>query len=807
MIYNQFYSTNNISNLKKIINDDLNNQYNLQNVNINVHLEKCMKYVKENVSDSPPKNMSVNKYLNLMNEKVYHLVMKVYENTSSGNGNGNKIDNGNNNISEQVYNKKVKVESNKIQSTLFDNEIIKNYKNNENIIEYPKPSFQNNSGINTHAEKIKQERDLIYPKAEEINFSLDTNENIKTNTVDLYNDLLVSYNEQNSSLNNFENNQDTINNNVLNQLNTIEINNEMNNGNNEVNKLTPINKLNNIETFENKNKINDQILNKDEDSIYNFQNFLQQNNNEIKKDSQKIEKFENVGKMDNYSKIEYNLNSNFNNGTDLGKNNLEFSSLLSNLSNVLSKKPSFQQLTKKNYVVIDSRYRDFHLYPNQCEFVVKFSPSDNNFLFTTYYENEILIIRERNIAVGNQSSNDISETFDNVHSVYLDNVITPVHSYEFSSSSFNDINSEELTLTIYKDSYLLLNIPELRSPYRGGNTVFKEAFAILRIDQGSNLVGVSFSNNFTNLMVPKEIMIYEPTTLGKLDKFSLSLNNKNGKLYNFGIDKLYINNFSQGELKYIGLCGEKEYTTKFEINRNHSEYTKICKKYYNVNDCYILNNNSLVVRDLIYFYYVVPNENELVFFEDEVKLDIFKKGADSIKVSLSYKLNNKKTNVNINNMFASFKTLNDEISNYYFILIISGTKYYLQIKNIDENFMYLNSYNQLPNFNKNNVKIGLSKGNKSGSNSENLDSFFYKCGFNVISVVNTVDEKENIDKFIIEVNYPFKNLPKFIQENNFSNDDLFIIQDKKQISYGFTIEHKIKDYEKLDSYLNESGNN
>ena len=36
---------------------------------------------------------------------------------------------------------------------------------------------------------------------------------------------------------------------------------------------------------------------------------------------------------------------------------------------------------------------------------------------------------------------------------------------------------------------------------------------------------------------------------------------------------------------------------------------------------------------------------------------------------------------------------------------------------------------------------------------------------------------------------------------------LFIIQDKKQISYGFTIEHKIKDYEKLDSYLNESGNN
>ena len=78
MIYNQFYSNNNINILKKIINDDLSNKYNLQNVNINNNLEKCMKYVKENVSDNPPKNMPINKYLNLMNEKVYHLVMKIY---------------------------------------------------------------------------------------------------------------------------------------------------------------------------------------------------------------------------------------------------------------------------------------------------------------------------------------------------------------------------------------------------------------------------------------------------------------------------------------------------------------------------------------------------------------------------------------------------------------------------------------------------------------------------------------------------------------------------------------------------------
>ena len=45
------------------------------------------------------------------------------------------------------------------------------------------------------------------------------------------------------------------------------------------------------------------------------------------------------------------------------------------------------------------------------------------------------------------------------------------------------------------------------------------------------------------------------------------------------------------------------------------------------------------------------------------------------------------------------------------------------------------------------------------------------------------------------------------KENNFKDDDLFIIQDKKQISYGFTIKYNVKDYSSMASYLNESGNN
>ena len=765
MIHSQFYSNKNTTILKKIITDDLNSKYNLNNVNINDEFDKCMKYVKDNVSSIPPKNMTKNDYLNLMNQKVYNLVIKFYNNS-------NNLDNKLNNLqTNQIESKKIKTESNIIQDKLFDHEIIKNYKNNDAIIDYPKPSFNNNNNIDSHTEKLKKERELIYPQAKEINFSLDNDDN-KNNTMDLYNDLMSSYNNQVTNLEKFENNQQSYNNNVMNELNVIEKNNENNEG---INKLTPITTLSNIETFKNDSKI--------EDSIYDFQNFLKENNEEIQKDKSNLE-------------------------TKIEKNSVDFSVNSIKPEKILYKKPNYEQSIKTDYIVIDSRYRDFNLYPNQCNFVIKFSPNDNNFIFKTYNENEILIIQEKKIVIGNQTNNDISETFDNVHSVFLDNVITPVHSYEFTANKHDIISEDgELSLTIYKDSYLLLEIPELRSPYKGGNTVFKNTFAVLRIDHGSSLTTMAFSNNFTNLLVPNEIMVYEPLTLGKLDKFSIKLNNKNGRIYNFGIDKLYINNFTKGESKYLGLCGDKENTTKFEINRKHSEYAKICKNYYNVSNCDIINNNPLVIRDLIYFYHVVPNENELVFFEDEIKIDVFKKNKDFIKVSLSYKFNNKKTNVNINNMFASFKTINEDLSSYYFILIINGEKYYLRVNNIDDDYFYLYKYDNLPNFNKNSVKFGLSKGNKSGSNSERLESIFYSSGFNVVSVENTLDSDNNPDKYIIEIDFPFNNLPKFIQENNFTNDDLFIIQDKKQISYGFNIQYKIKDYENLNSNLNESGHN
>ena len=493
----------------------------------------------------------------------------------------------------------------------------------------------------------------------------------------------------------------------------------------------------------------------------------------------------------------------------MDNNGIIFSENSLSKKNILLKEPNYETILKTDYIVIDSRYRNFELFPNQCNFIVKFSPSDNNFLFNTYVENDICIIKEKKIVIGSQSENDVGETFDNIYSVYLDNVTVPAHSFEYNTYNNNN-NISELSLTIFKDSYLLLEIPELRSPYKGGNTNFKNSFAVLRINHGSSLTSIAYSNNFTNLITPNEIMVYNPSSLGKLDKFTIKLNNKNSRIYNFGIDKLFINNFTQGSLNYLGICGKKEYSTKFEIVRTHSEYKKICKDYYNINKCDIISNNPLIIRDLIYFYHVIPNENQMIFFEDNIKIDVFKKTSDNIKLSLFYKVDNTKHVINHLHLFNSFKIVNENLSNYYIIIIINGNKYYLKVSHIEEDFIYLNKYDNLPSFNKNKVKFGLSKGNKSGSNNEQIDSLFYSSGFNVVSVVNTDDTDETdetLSKYIIEIDFPYNNLPNYIKENNFTNDDLFLIQDKKQISYGFTIKYNIKDYNKLSSYLNESGNN
>ena len=80
MILDEFYSKKNINVLKNILQHDLKKK-NIQNFSkLDIYLNKSMNYVKQNVSNTPPKNMNKDKYLFLLNKKVYELVMPLYKN-------------------------------------------------------------------------------------------------------------------------------------------------------------------------------------------------------------------------------------------------------------------------------------------------------------------------------------------------------------------------------------------------------------------------------------------------------------------------------------------------------------------------------------------------------------------------------------------------------------------------------------------------------------------------------------------------------------------------------------------------------
>ena len=812
MIHDFFSSDKNINIINNIINDDITKEYNT-NINQNHRniINKNISFVKSKVSKNTPKNMSDKDYLLLMNQKVYDLsidnikndILNNSKNSNNINNNNNNINNNNNNnnnnnknITKNVirnttsnadnYNSSKKTNNNlnyNVNNNLFDNEIIKSYETPQ-VIDYPKPGNNEKTNVSNQFEKVQNERETLYPKQEKIDFSIKADD--KNNTVDLYNDLLGTYNKQLQSMENFENeNKDK--NNTINELENIDQLNY------ELSKLTPLNELFNNE----QEKIELNLINKNIGNIPGFN----RNDASIVRPTNEITIP--VVQQDN-GRI--------------------FGSTTNSMGDIMLKEPKFRLYEKSYNIVVNSKYRDLAIYSNTNLFQFKFSPQSNNFLYKNYLdENKILIIREKNIVVGDNNSNNIGEIYDNITSIELKTITVPTHTYEYF---INDINNYK-GLNIFHDNYLLLEVPEIRGPYQGGgNTVIRNSFAKLNIQNSTvQVVGTLAINQliqpFTNLLIEDQYFKYSPVTHGKVDKMTLKLLNKNGRLYNFGIDKLYFNNISKGN-EIINLCGSY-YSTKFELIIKNEEYNEYCNIYYNICNCDKINNictcncqlslNPLYSQDLLYFYTKVPNNDQFVLFEKYVKIDsiIIDKTNDLITLKLYYKMkdinNNKKIKINFEELFNNFDIYSALNTYYYFVFIYNNNTYYVKIKSINKYSIDLEYYQNFPDFtsNLNDVKIGVAKSNQSGLTSDNKNSLFSIYGYNVISSVTT--KVNDITTFTIEISYPYDDLPDYLKSNYFSNGDLFLIQDKNQIAYTFQIKTNVKDYDKLESGLNESGNN
>jgi len=515
--------------------------------------------------------------------------------------------------------------------------------------------------------------------------------------------------------------------------------------------------------------------------------------------------------------------------------NLEFSDASESQKNIIQE-PEFNLVEKAFYVSFDSRYRNTDLYITSNSFKVNFSPTTNNFFYNSVYDSYgTLIVNERWVDYGFSDENSVQETFDNILKIELINVTVPNNVFFIGASV--SLASPGAPVNIFKDIYFYLNIVELEGPYIGGNNIAYNSFAKIII-QGSNdydqPLPTLFADGKTN--GPDEFFLHNPTNLGKLNSMTLNFLNKNGYLNNFGIDKLYVGQFREGYNPiYAGYCGYKAPVTHINIDLNNWNYVQYCSQY-NLGativngSCSFLNSTSLQKGDLIYFYNMLPINDQINYFEPYIipEINVLENGEVIISAYYLKEIDNiqEKIYIDFNTIFPKNALLvdnspiNGRNSNIYYLVISR------KIENLDatDNINYFSVLGI--NSNKNTIcnplspkniqfilenpkgfKIGMGKKNFIGSNDDIPGSLFNKNGYYITNY-----QTNNVNIPFITINYDIKNTPSYIPYQcdigyyGF-NDIIFFIQDKLQIDYTFKITSMVKDYKDLNSQLNVSGNN
>ena len=142
-------------------------------------------------------------------------------------------------------------------------------------------------------------------------------------------------------------------------------------------------------------------------------------------------------------------------------------------------------------------------------------------------------------------------------------------------------------------------------------------------------------------------------------------------------------------------------------------------------------------------------------------------------------------------------------NNYYMVFVDqTNTNHYLKIYGFTNDGVITEDIANRNILTKS-IKIGIIKANLRGINSDDTYSLISKNGFRTINVGTTADTQ-----WQVEIDFPYENLSKYFKDPNLYKDSqIFLIQDKLQVSYTFVISTAIKSYREVKSKLNESGNN
>ena len=853
-MHNSFYSKINKNAIKGVINDNIEKKFHAKiNNNYDNMIDETMQYVASQVSDIPPKGMKNEEYLFLMNKKVYDIVTPVIEKKVSTNIKYATDENIKNESKKQkAVNKEVsfsKSDNDKLntslQNNLFDPLLLKQFET-PSLMDYPKPSASKNGdqNIDKKIKNLTNDRETLTPKIRPVDFTIKSDNENKVDTTQLYNELLLNYNSQVSDMSNFENTQKNRNQKI--ELDEI-------NGQNDPNIMSDSNYLSTpIDLLENKNYWReteshstglDKGMGSGLDTRFDGKRMnTSPESNKVMSDSRPphmIESFMNystpIGKASNeiipsnYGGLDHpsivnmlpsqKISTNYSSLNPMQNFSPAFGPAMQKSNGIMLDEPIFKLIEKKFHIIFDSADRDLYENPNQTSFQVKFAPAGNNLKFEAYYDQyNTLILNEKLVVYGDGSKLSVNETFDNIYNISCSSVNVPVNIVYLGNIIPFD-NLVNVPMNIYKDSYVYLSIPELRGPYRGGNLLAYNSFAKLLIDYTGNTMSSKSNNvlqsNFATLKTSEtnESFLYDPVSAGKIDKMTLNLLNKNGNLYNFGIDKLFVAGLKEGAYRYNGYCGDKYLTTIITIQSTNDEYIKYCSLYNKIGQCNLLNSHNVSNGDLLYFYDTLPNNDQVVLFEDYIKISKMKynKKNGTINIYLHYIKNidnvDQDIAVNLKDIIPGANINNENIFKNYYIVIINvktNKYYYLRIQSFTNDYIVVDYLEVLPQFKDyNNLKIGVAKNNLRGSTDEDKLSLFSNHGYNVLQIGTTLEYQ-----WEVEIDFPYIKLPEYLKNPLiYRPGDVFFIQEKMQISYTFTVTIMTKDYQKLKSGLNESGNN
>ena len=170
----------------RLLNRLVHNQYG--NINYTDDLINSIEYVFTNVHPDPPKNMKVEDYVYLMNKKVLSLLEPILNNKL--------IKLKEENIKESIPLKPVEMGKKNLDNNsinhVFDSSKTMHTKYNNQTIERPRPHGMGKSSdeINNNLEKLKNTRDELNPKKQEVNFALNNNNDHLERADILYSDTL-----------------------------------------------------------------------------------------------------------------------------------------------------------------------------------------------------------------------------------------------------------------------------------------------------------------------------------------------------------------------------------------------------------------------------------------------------------------------------------------------------------------------------------------------------------------------------------------------------------------------------------------